>query len=367
MYGAIIGDIVGSPFEFDRGKKTKKFELFTEYSHFTDDTVMTVAIADALIYSKDDISDDELEKEIVKSMQHYGSLFPRAGYGGMFHKWLHSKEPKPYNSYGNGSAMRVSSVGWLYDTIERTREVAKLTAKVTHNHPEGIKGAEAVASAIFLARNKKSKKKIKEYIKEEFGYNLSRTCEQIRPTYHHVETCQETVPEAIICFLESKNFEDAIRNAISLGGDTDTIGAITGSIAEAYYGIPIELLHEAKIRIPLEFAEILRHCYGKEKERIEKKQSEYKANIHLQNKHNIFLELSCAFSIILNFFIQECDSSIILHIMTCVLCCEWIRREFIFYKANPIHTRFTLMLMYIGMLIMNIVNILIYIHVIWTL
>ena len=163
--------------------------------------------------------------------------------------WLKENNPKPYGSYGNGSAMRVSAAGWLYDSIERTREVARATANVTHNHPEGIKGAEATASAIYMARNGSSKEEIKEYIEREFHYDLSRTLDNIRPYYHHVESCQETVPETIIAFLESKDFEDAVRNAVSLGGDTDTLGAITGSIAEAFYGIPAVLIAECKSRI----------------------------------------------------------------------------------------------------------------------
>ena len=169
--------------------------------------------------------------------------------GGSFRHWLKENNPKPYGSYGNGSAMRVSAVGWLYDSMERTREVARATANVTHNHPEGIKGAESTASAIYMARNGSSKEEIKTYIEREFHYDLSRTLDNIRTYYHHVESCQETVPEAIIAFLESKDFEDAIRNAVSLGGDTDTLGAITGSIAEAFYGIPAVLIAECKSRI----------------------------------------------------------------------------------------------------------------------
>jgi len=179
----------------------------------------------------------------------WGKRYPHEGYGGCFRHWLKENNPKPYGSYGNGSAMRVSAVGWLYDSMERTREVARATANVTHNHPEGIKGAESTASAIYMARNGSSKEEIKAYIEREFHYDLSRTLDNIRTYYHHVESCQETVPEAIIAFLESKDFEDAIRNAVSLGGDTDTLGAITGSIAEAFYGIPAVLIAECKSRI----------------------------------------------------------------------------------------------------------------------
>lgn len=249
MYGAILGDIIGSPFEFDRGEKIKEFDLFTKGCHFTDDSVMTIAIAEALLAVGSAAPLPEIEEAVISSMQDWGERYPHAGYGGGFRRWLKSKKPRPYGSYGNGSAMRVSAVGWLYDTIERTREVAKVTAQVTHNHPEGIKGAEAIASAIFLARNNASKHDIKEYIKQEFMYDLDRALNQIRPTYHMDETCQKTVPEAIIAFLEAEDFEDAIRNAVSLGGDTDTLAAITGSIAEAFFGIPAILISECKERI----------------------------------------------------------------------------------------------------------------------
>lgn len=249
MYGAILGDIIGSPFEFDRGDKTKDFELFSRGCSFTDDSVMTIAVGEALLAVGKDASFKEIEEAVVSNMQDWGKRYPDAGYGGRFRHWLRERNPRPYGSFGNGSAMRVSAVGWLYDSIERTREVAKATANVTHNHPEGIKGAEATASAIFLARNKASKEAIKTYIEKEFHYNLDRTLDEIRPGYHMDETCQRTVPEAIIAFLESDSFEDAVRNAVSLGGDTDTLGAITGSIAEAYYGIPAILIAECRARI----------------------------------------------------------------------------------------------------------------------
>lgn len=249
MYGAILGDIIGSPFEFDRGDKTKDFELFTEGCNFTDDSVMTIAVAEALLAVGSAAPIDEIEAAVKASMQDWGHRYPHAGYGGSFRHWLKEKNPKPYGSYGNGSAMRVSAAGWLYDSLERTREVARATAKVSHNHPEGIKGAEATASAIYMARDGASKEEIKKYIESEFHYDLDRTLNQIRPSYHMDETCQKTVPEAIIAFLEAEDFEDAIRNAVSLGGDTDTLGAITGSIAEAYFGIPAILIAECKARI----------------------------------------------------------------------------------------------------------------------
>lgn len=249
MYGAILGDIIGSPFEFDRGDKTKDFKLFSRRSHFTDDSVMTLAVCEALLKVGQDATVKEIEDTVISSMQSWGRRYPRAGYGGYFRRWLTARHPEPYNSFGNGSAMRVSAVGWLYDSLEKTRTVAKATANVTHNHPEGIKGAEATASVIFMARNSSSKEEIKNYIENEFHYDLNRTLNEIRPGYHMDETCQKTVPEAIIAFLEAKDFEDAIRNAVSLGGDTDTLGAITGSIAEAYYGIPEWLITECRKRI----------------------------------------------------------------------------------------------------------------------
>ena len=249
MYGAILGDIIGSPFEFDRGDKTKEFDLFTKGCDFTDDSVMTIAVGEALLAVGPEATVKEIEEAVVANMQDWGKRYPYAGYGGRFRYWLRERNPKPYGSYGNGSAMRVSAAGWLYDSMERTREVARATANVTHNHPEGIKGAEATASAIYMARNESSKEEIKEYIEREFHYNLDRTLDEIRPGYHMDETCQRTVPEAIIAFLESKDFEDAIRNAVSLGGDTDTLGAITGSIAEAFYGISDVLIAECRSRI----------------------------------------------------------------------------------------------------------------------
>ena len=248
MYGAILGDIIGSPFEFDRGDKTKDFKLFSRRSHFTDDSVMTLAVGEALLKVGQDATVKEIEDAVISSMQSWGRRYPHAGYGGYFRRWLTACHPEPYNSFGNGSAMRVSAVGWLYDSLENTRTVAKATANVTHNHLEGIKGAEATASAIFMARNGSSKEEIKKYIENEFHYDLNRTLDEIRPSYHMDETCQKTVPEAIIAFLEATDFEDAIRNAVSLGGDTDTLGAITGSIAEAYYGIPEWLMTECRKR-----------------------------------------------------------------------------------------------------------------------
>ena len=262
MYGAILGDIIGSPFEFDRGDKTKDFKLFSRRSHFTDDSVMTLAVCEALLKVGQDATVKEIEDAVITSMQSWGRRYPHEGYGGYFRCWLTARHPEPYNSFGNGSAMRVSAAGWLYDSLEKTRVVAKATANVTHNHPEGIKGAESTASAIFMARNGSSKEKIKKYIENEFHYDLNRTLDEIRPSFHMHETCQKTVPEAIIAFLEAKDFEDAIRNAVSLGGDTDTLGAITGSIAEAYFGIPEALRSECRNRINKDMRDVVDTFYS---------------------------------------------------------------------------------------------------------
>lgn len=256
MFGAILGDMIGVPYEFDMGDKTKDFLLFSKHSQFTDDSVMTIAVAEALMESTGQ-SDDEIKGTLIYSMQRWGRKYPNAGYGGMFYYWLREKDPQPYNSFGNGSAMRVSSAGWLYDTLEETRHIARLTAEVSHNHPEGIKGAEATGSAILLARTGKNKDEIFDYIVNEFGYDLSRTCDEIRPTYRHVETCQQTVPEAITAFLEGNDFEDVIRTAVSLGGDCDTLTCIAGGIAEAYYGVPDEMRKECLKRLPKDMAEVL--------------------------------------------------------------------------------------------------------------
>ena len=262
MYGAILGDIIGSPFEFDRGDKTKDFKLFSRRSHFTDDSVMTLAVCEALLKVGQDATVKEIEDAIISSMQSWGRRYPHEGYGGYFRCWLTARHPEPYNSFGNGSAMRVSAAGWLYDSLEKTRVVAKATANVTHNHPEGIKGAEATASAIFMARNGSSKEEIKKYIENEFHYDLNRTLDEIRPSFHMDETCQKTVPEAIIAFLEARDFEDAIRNAVSLGGDTDTLGAITGSIAEAYFGISETLISECRNRINKDMRDVVDAFYS---------------------------------------------------------------------------------------------------------
>jgi ADP-ribosylglycohydrolase len=256
MYGAILGDMIGAPYEVDRGRKTKGFPLFISDSQFTDDTVMTLAVAEALMDSRGS-SDDGIRAALIEKMQKWGRRYPHAGYGGMFAQWLRTPSPRPYGSYGNGSAMRVSAAGWLYDTLEETRRIARLTAEVTHNHPEGIKGPEATAAAIFLARTGEDKERIRAYITDQFGYDLSRTCDEIRPAYHHVESCQQTVPEALTAFLEGTSFEDVIRTAVSLGGDCDTLTCIAGGVAEAFYGVPEELKAECRARLPQDLLEVL--------------------------------------------------------------------------------------------------------------
>lgn len=258
MYGAILGDIIGSPYEFDRGNKSKDFPLFSPDATYTDDSVMTLAVADAFLSVAPNADDSDICWQLVQSMQHFGRAFPHAGYGGMFRHWLRSNRPQPYGSYGNGSAMRVSSAAWLFDDLETVRHMARLSAEVTHNHPEGIKGAEATACAIYLARTGNTKSEIKAYIEENFHYNLSRSCDEIRPAYRHVESCQETVPEAITAFLEGESFEDVIRTAVSLGGDCDTLTAIAGSMAEGFYGVPEELKQQCRERLPEDLRKVLR-------------------------------------------------------------------------------------------------------------
>lgn len=250
MIGAILGDIIGSHYEFDCGSKTKDFPLFSKHSTYTDDSVMTLAVGLTFLDAQPNAADEWILNLLANRMRQFGEMYPNAGYGGMFRQWLRNPDCKAYNSYGNGSAMRVSSVAWLYDDIDAVRHAARLSAEVTHNHTEGIKGAEATVSAVFLARTGSSKAEIKGYIEREFGYALNRTCDEIRLTYHHVETCQETVPEAITAFLEGDSFEDVVRTAVSLGGDCDTLTAIAGSIAEGFYGVSGNLREECHKRLP---------------------------------------------------------------------------------------------------------------------
>ena len=255
MIGALMGDMIGAPYEFDRGRKTKDFTLFAG-AQFTDDSVMTVAVAEALMDARGG-DDDAVREALAASMRKWGRRYPDAGYGMMFYTWLQSEDPQPYFSYGNGSAMRASAAGWLYDSFEETWKKARLTAEVTHNHPEGIKGAECVATVIWLARNGKTKEEIRKFVEDTFGYDLSRTCDEIRPGYHHVESCQKTVPEAVTAFLEGKDFEDVIRTAVSLGGDCDTLTCIAGSMAEAFYPVPEAMEKECRRRLPDDMLAVL--------------------------------------------------------------------------------------------------------------
>lgn len=250
MLGAVIGDIAGSRFEFDNYRHTD-FDIFSPDSDFTDDTICTVAIADWVLQGCND--------NLASILQGWCRAYPcpKGAYGGRFSQWIEWKDPEPYNSWGNGSAMRVSAVGWAFATLEETLHFAEQSAAVTHNHPEGIKGAQAVAAAVFWARTGMGKAQIKENITRQFGYDLSQSCDQIRPHYHFNESCQETVPQAVTAFLESDDFEHAIRLAVSLGGDSDTLAAITGSIAEAYHGIPASMREHALAILPRRIAETL--------------------------------------------------------------------------------------------------------------
>jgi ADP-ribosylglycohydrolase len=241
MLGAIAGDIVGSIYEFDN-LRTKDFPLFTATSSFTDDTILTVAVADVLL------NGGSYTDTFKRYYRYYPN--PHGSYGARFHAWVAATDSEPYHSWGNGSAMRVSAVGFALDTLDQVLKEAERTAAVTHNHPEGIKGAQATAAAIFLGRTGSPKHEIKAYIEQTFGYDLSRTVDDIRPTYQFNESCQGTVPEAIIAFLESTDFEDALRNAVSLGGDSDTLTCITGGIAQAFYGsVPAAIAQEVNNRL----------------------------------------------------------------------------------------------------------------------
>ena len=248
MIGAIAGDIIGSIYEH-RQIKTKVFPLFDDRCCFTDDTVLTVAIADAILSGR----------LYQQSLKEIGCRYPRAGYGGSFIQWLQSEYPRPYNSWGNGSAMRVSPVGFAFQSEEEVLRHAKMTAEVSHNHPEGIKGAQAAALAVFLARTGIGKEQIRARIAGEFGYDLNRTVESIRPNYSFDVSCQGTVPEAIIAFLDSESYEDAVRNAVSLGGDSDTLACITGGIADAFYGVPDYIWDEVQNRLTPDLLEIVQN------------------------------------------------------------------------------------------------------------
>ena len=241
MLGAIIGDMAGSVYEF-HNLKSKRFPLFTRKCYPTDDSIMTIAVAKAIL--ENDGKAEGLEDKAVEWMQKIGRQYPNCGYGGRFYEWMYARKPHPYNSFGNGAAMRVSACGWAGKTLEEVKALSHAVTIVTHNHPEGVKGAEATACAIFLARTGHSKEEIRSFIEDNY-YTLDFTIDEIRPTYEFNESCQGTVPQAIEAFLESDSFEDAIRTAVSVGGDSDTLAAITGGIAEAFYGIPEELRKQA--------------------------------------------------------------------------------------------------------------------------
>ena len=264
MIGAIVGDIAGSRFEFDN-LKSKEFALLVSrgeeerHCYFTDDTVMTLAVAQAILDWRANGADDmaDLSASAVRRMQEFGRRYPCAGYGGHFAQWISESDPLPYNSWGNGAAMRVSACGWAGRTLDEVKAMSRAVTEVTHNHPEGIKGAEATAVCVFLARQGKSKDEIKAYVEERY-YPLDFTLNEIRPTYDFDVSCQGSVPQALEAFFESTSFEDAIRNAISIGGDSDTIGAICGAVAEAFYGVPEEIRAKALTFLPQHLADVLK-------------------------------------------------------------------------------------------------------------
>jgi ADP-ribosyl-[dinitrogen reductase] hydrolase len=248
LIGTIAGDMIGAPYERMKAAKLIGMPLFNRRFSFSDDTVMTIATASKLVNNSD----------YTTEYQRFGRKYPNRGYGGMFMQWIKNDHPEPYNSYGNGSGMRVSPVAYFFETLEEVLAEAEASASVTHNHPEGIKGAQAIAAAVFMARKGHSKAEIKAFIEERFEYNLNRTLDEIRPTYTFDVTCQGSVPEAIIAFLESADFEDCVRLAISIGGDTDTIAAMAGGIAEAFYGgVPSHIYDEVVSRLPEEMIKVL--------------------------------------------------------------------------------------------------------------
>ncbi|WP_457558733.1 ADP-ribosylglycohydrolase family protein [Candidatus Harpocratesius sp.] len=271
MLGAIFGDIVGSIYEFKEIPK-EKFLLLNPKAYFTDDTVLTIAVAEFLLTNENLTNENLIDKNLSDLLQRYGRRYKNCGFGANFRKWMMSSTPQPYNSWGNGSAMRVSPVGFFYSTEEEVIQVAEKTAKITHNHIEGIKGAQATALAIFLARNKRnSKEKILQYLEYRFNYDLhtplqieknrskikSKQEKKVSTAKNFEVSCQKTVPLAIRAFLESRNFPDTIRKAISLGGDTDTIACIAGGIAESFYGIPKPIINYTKQKLPSEFIAVI--------------------------------------------------------------------------------------------------------------
>ena len=254
IIGVIAGDIIGSSREF-RPIKTKDFRLFNRYSTFTDDTVMTLAIASWLL--KDKNSKDVLISEIKR----FGNRYPNAGYGGMFRRWLKEDNPEPYGSWANGSAMRVAPVAWVGESLSEVQKLAEMSACVTHNHVEGIKGAKATADAVYLAKEGFSKEKIKNHIEKEYGYDLSRKVSDIREYYKFEVSCAKSVPESIICFLDACDYEDTIRNAVSLGGDADTQAAIAGGIASAYWDVNAKIAARSIARLDTNLLEVFIHFH----------------------------------------------------------------------------------------------------------
>lgn len=262
MIGAIVGDIIGSRFEFI-GFKSEVFELFggdkitSQECDFTDDSVMTIAVADAILRCPS-LDEEEFKRTLIERMHHFGQKYINRGYGGRFYHWILNKENQPYSSFGNGSAMRCAPSGYCCDTLEDTLKIAKYTSEVSHNHIEGIKGAQCVAAVIFMARNGQTKDEIKEYVKANFYPKaFDKTLDEIRPYYKFNETCQETVPEAVLAFMEADSFEDTIRKAISLGGDADTIADIAGAMAEAFYGIPENIKLKALSYLPDDMKDVV--------------------------------------------------------------------------------------------------------------
>lgn len=251
MIGAIAGDIIGSLYE-SSPIKTEEFQLFHPYSRFTDDAVMTIAVAESIL----------MNISYAQNMQKWGRKYPNAGYGISFYHWIFDDDPKPYNSWGNGAAMKVSPIGFAFNNLEEAKAAAERSVIASHGHPEGIKGAKAVATAVYLARHFKDKSKIRDLIEWEYGYDLHRSLDNIRPAYSYDVSCQGSVPEAIIAFLESNSYEDAVRKAVSLGGDSDTQACIAGGIAEAFYnGVPQEIVNEARKRLPEEMLKVIDNFY----------------------------------------------------------------------------------------------------------
>jgi ADP-ribosyl-[dinitrogen reductase] hydrolase len=252
LLGAIAGDMIGCPYEH-AAYKSVEFELFSPDSQLTDDSVLTIAVADAILN----------HKSYQAAILEWARRYPNSGYGGYFYSWMHAPNPQPYNSFGNGSAMRVSAVGWAFDSVEEVLRQAEAGSIPTHNHPEGIKGAQATALAVFMARKGWEKEEMRAEISAWFGYDLKRTIEEIRPIYVYNETCQETVPEALVAFLDAQDFEDSIRLAVSLGGDADTLAAISGAVAEAYYGgVPEDIAREVRRRLPDEMWRVVEGFNG---------------------------------------------------------------------------------------------------------